>query len=76
MLGASVDIISRPPSPLSLLSQGCHHQNQMIGSSGHNTVTLKQHSAGLIDFLELQQEKSQITSEDEIFLDYCKLKGP
>ena len=59
-----------------MFSHGCHQSNQMIGSSGHNTVTLKQHSAGLIDFLGLQEENSQITSEDELFLDYCKLKGP
>ena len=35
----------------------------MIGSSGHSTVTLKQHSPGIIDFLELQsnnEEKAEI----------------
>ena len=51
----------------------------MIGSSRHNTVTLKQHSPGLIDFLELNSfflkaEKSRMKSHS-LQLNWLKNKA-
>ena len=75
MLGASVDIISRPPPPLSLLSQGCHHQNQMIGSSGHNTVTLTT-SVGRRDFMEEEEEEECNKTGGELYPILCNWTEP